>query len=235
MDQTNIVKVKRNALHLAKDFERLLKLYEKQESVNDGLREKLRQLRQQKEQKEKQVQLANRTIERLTVKRGDAEAQDAAKDSYIRRLEAKVFGMKTHEELELACREMEEKIEKLEQEVKNQEARAEQAEKRNADAEKESLYLKRGIQLAAEQLTKSSGKDVSSSMLLAVAHGQEEAISLARELAEAKEKSDGMEVALKAAREHLTSQHEVRAHLLWLHRTGCEWKYHFEHCSTCMD
>ena len=75
----------------------------------------------------------------------------------------------------------------------------------------ESELLKRGIKIAAEQLTSSSGSEVSSEMLLAVARGQEEAASLAEQLADAREKADDLSTALLAARNHLKSQHEVRA------------------------
>eukprot|EP00889_Picochlorum_renovo_P006256 jgi/Picre1/33286/NNA_008610.t1 len=209
VNQQDIVKVKKGAMDLAKEFEKMLKMYEKQELSNIELREKLKRVRQEKEMKEKQVKLANRTIERLSVKQGATEAEDAVKDAQIRRMERRLAALKSSTDLKQMCDDLEVRVRSLEQDVRIQEQKADDAEKRARDAEREVALLQRGIQVAAEQMTKSSGSDVSSSMLLAVAKGQEEAVSLSKKLADAQEKLEDMSKALVSARKHLTSQHEA--------------------------
>ena len=209
VNQQDIVKVKKGAMDLAKEFEKMLKMYEKQELSNIELREKLKRVRQEKEMKEKQVKLANRTIERLSVKQGATEAEDAAKDAQIRRMERKLAALKSSADLKQMCDDLELRVRSLEQDVRIQEQKADDAEKKARDAEREVALLQRGIQVAAEQMTKSSGCDVSSSMLLAVAKGQEEAVALSKNLADSQEKLEDMSKALVSARKHLTSQHEA--------------------------
>lgn len=210
VNQQDMVKVRKSAMDLAKEFDRLLKMYEKQELSNVGLRETLKKVRQEKDLKEKQVQLANRTIERLCVKQGTTEAEDAVKDAHIRRLETKLAAMRSSGELKTMCEELEVRVRGLEQDVQLQQEKTDAAERRAREAEKECELIKRSLQIAAEQMTKGgSGGDVSSSLLLAVAKGQEEAVSLSKELADAKNKMDEMESALVAARNHLKSQHEA--------------------------
>ena len=210
VNQQDLVKVRKGAMDLAKEFDRLLKMYEKQELANVGLRETLKKVRQEKDLKEKQVQLANRTIERLCVKQGSTEAEDAVKDAHIRRLETQLATMRSSGELKAMCEELEVRVRGLEQDVCVQEEKTDDAERRAREAEKECELMKRSLQIAAEQMTKGgSGGDVSSSLLLAVAKGQEEAVSLSKELADAKNRMDEMEGALVAARKHLKSQHEA--------------------------
>lgn len=206
----DMVKLKTGAMELAKEFDTLLRLYEKQDLANIGLRETLKQVRREKDMKEKQVQLANRTIERLSVKQGMTEAQDAVKDAHIRRLETKVATMRSSGELKRMCDELEVSVKKLEEQLKAQEEQMEEAGRRARDAERENEMLKRGIQIASDQLTAARGSDeVSPSLLLAVAKGQNEAVSLSKELADAKNTIEDMEKALLTARKHLTSQHDA--------------------------
>lgn len=212
VNQQDMVKLKAGAMELAKEFDTLLRLYEKQDLANMGLRETLKQLRREKEMKEKQVQLANRTIERLSVKQGMTEAQDAVKDAQIRRLETKVSAMRSSAELKSMCDELEMSVKNLEQQVKVQEERVEEAERRARDAEQENEMLKRAIQIASDELTKCQAHgldEVSPSLLLAVAKGQNEAVSLSKDLADAKNTIEDMEKALVSARKHLTSQHDA--------------------------
>lgn len=211
LEQRDAQALRKAAKSMAQDFERLLKLYEKQDISNADLREKVKRLRQEKEAKDKQVDLAHRTIERLTVGKGEIEAKDAAKESYIKHLESKMVSTKNIKELESAREALESKVLLLEHDVRVKEQLAMEAENKAVAVNEESELLKRGIKIAAEQLTSSSGSEVSSEMLLAVARGQEEAASLAEQLADAREKADDLSTALLAAKNHLKSQHEVRA------------------------
>jgi hypothetical protein len=190
-------------------FQNLLKLHERQETVVADLRAKLRHLRQDATTKDKKLELAHRTIERLSVDKHGLEAGDAAKKTYIRQLESRVTGMKSTSELELFCGQLQAEIQSLRSQIQISQEKANAAEDLAAEHQAETQYLRRGIQLAAEQLARSSGADISASMLLAVAQGQNEAVELSSQLAEAQGQVDEMAGALTAARTHLQAQHDA--------------------------
>lgn len=207
---------------MSRHIDKLIDLYEKESLKSLALRETVRKLRQEKALKERQVQLANRTIERLAVDRGTAEAQDATKDACIRRLQTQVsiLGKKddlNHNAEEMSC-EMAERVVRLESEVGSCKAERDAFEKRARDLEEENRKLKRAVQVASEVKLASAGaveereamhKANNDKLLLAVAKAQEEAIGLAKELAVAKNDTETMETALKKARDHLHKQHEA--------------------------
>lgn len=190
-------------------FQNLLKLHERQETVVADLRAKLRHLRQDATTKDKKLELAHRTIERLSVDKHGLESGDAAKKSYIRQLEYRVSGMKSTSELELMCGQLQAEIQALRSQLQISEEKAVASEEAAAQHQAETLFLRRGIQLAAEQLARSSGTDISASLLMAVAQGQNEAVELSSQLAESQGQVDEMAGALTAARTHLQAQHDA--------------------------
>jgi len=155
------------------------------------------------------LELAHRTIERLSVDKHGLEAGDAAKKTYIRQLECRVSGMKSTSELELMCGQLQAEIQALRSEIQISKEKAVAAEEAAAQHQSETLFLRRGIQLAAEQLARSSGTDISASLLMAVAQGQNEAVELSSQLAESQGQVDEMAGALTAARTHLQAQHDA--------------------------
>lgn len=190
-------------------FQNLLKLHERQETVVADLRAKLRHLRRDATTKDKKLELAHRTIERLSVDKHGLEAGDAAKKTYIRQLECRVSGMKSTSELELMCGQLQAEIQSLRSQIQISKEKAVAAEEAAAQHQSETLFLRRGIQLAAEQLARSSGTDISASLLMAVAQGQNEAVELSSQLAESQGQVDEMAGALTAARAHLQAQHDA--------------------------
>ena len=186
-----------------------MKLYERQETVIADLRGKLRLLRKDADSKDKQVELAHRTIERLSVEKNGLEAGDAAKKTYIRQLESRVTGMKGTTELRELCGEMQAEIQKLRAQLQLAEEKATAAEASMAAHQAETNLLQRGLQLAAEQLAKSTGNDISTTLLMNAAEGQNEAVELSSQLAESQAQIDEMAAALTAARAHLQTQHEA--------------------------
>ncbi len=186
-----------------------MKLHERQETVVADLRAKLRHLRQDATTKEKKLELAHRTIERLSVDKHGLQAGDAAKKTYIRQLESRVTGMKSTSELELMCGQLQAEIQSLRSQLQISKEKAIAAEEVAAKHQAETQFLRRGIQLAAEQLARSSGTDISASMLMAVAQGQHEAVELSSQLAETQGQVDEMAGALTAARTHLQAQHDA--------------------------
>lgn len=205
-----------------KHIDKLTSLYEKEHLSNLTLRETVRKLRQSSSLTARQVQLANRTIERLAIDRGSTEAQDAAKDACIRRLQTQVAVLSKRGELnetaeELSC-EMAERVVRLGLELDAEKAQRETLEKAVRDLEEDNRKLKRAVQVASEVQVAAEGaseereavhKANNNKLLLAVAKAQEEAIGLAKELAAAKNERETMEGALKTARDHLTKQHEA--------------------------
>ena len=207
---------------MSRHIDRLIDLYEKESLKTLTLRETVRKLRQEKALKERQVQLANRTIERLAVDRGTTEAQDATKDACIRRLQTQVAVLGKKGDLnqtaeEMSC-EMAERVVRLELEVGSCKAERDAFEKRVRDLEEENRKLARAVQVSSEVKLAATGaveerealhKANNDKLLLAVAKAQEEAIGLAKELAVAKNDTETMEAALKKARDHLQKQHEA--------------------------
>jgi hypothetical protein len=63
------------------------------------------------------------------------------------------------------------------------------AEEGAAAARLDASLLRRGVELAAEQLTRAGGADVSAAVVLAAVRGQDEAAGLAAELADAREQA----------------------------------------------
>ena len=212
----------RSPHELTSHIDKLISLYEKEHLSNLSLRETVRRLRQEKQLQTRQVGLANRTIERLAVDKGTTEAQDAAKDACIRRLQTQVAVLGKRGELndvaeEMSC-EMAERVVRLELEVASGKAGREAVEKSLRDLEEENRKLKRAVQVASEVRVAAEGaseerealhKENTNKLLLAVAKAQEEAIGLAKELAVIKNEKETMEAALKTARDHLTKQHDA--------------------------
>lgn len=190
-------------------LQNLLKLYERQETIIADLRAKLRLLRKDVETKDKQVELAHRTIERLSVDKNGLEAGDAAKKTYIRQLESRVAGMKGTTELREVCGEMQAEIQKLRAQLKLAEEKTTAAEAAAEAQQAEMQLLQRGLQLAAEQLAKSVGSDVPANLFINAAEGQSQAVELSAQLAESQAQLDEMATALTAARAHLQTQHEA--------------------------
>ena len=207
---------------MSRHIDKLITLYEKESLKTLTLRETVRKLRQEKALKERQVQLANRTIERLAVDRGTAEAQDAAKDACIRRLQTQVAVLGKKGDLnetaeEMSC-ELAERVVRLEMQMAACKAERDDFEKRTRDLEEENKKLKRAVQVASEVKLAAKGvveerealhKANNDRLLLAVAKAQEEAVGLAKELATSKNETETMETALKKARDHLQKQHEA--------------------------
>jgi hypothetical protein len=208
---------------MCKYIDTLVSMYEKEHLSNLKLRETLRRVRQEKSLKDRQVQLANRTIERLAVHRGTTEAQDAIKDAQIRRLKTHLSVLEERGDLKDACEELEERVRALEAEIADQRASVDESDQIRRALEEENLVLKRGVQLASDlgvcgsggksgrtdRVDAGGGNENTTSLLLAVAKSQEEAVKLAKELALVKNEKQEMEGALRQAREHLEKQHDA--------------------------
>ena len=169
----------------------------------------MKHVRQQAAAKDKQLDLAHRTIQRIAVDKNGLEVDDAAKKSYIRQLESRVAGMKSSADLYQLCAELQVEIQSLKDAMQYAEEKASIAEQASVQHQGEAEFLRRGIQLAAEQLARSTGTDITAAMLMSVAQGQSEAIELSSQLAEYQAQIDEMASALTAARSHLQMQHDA--------------------------
>jgi hypothetical protein len=143
-------------------------LHERQETTALDLRHKLKLLRQEGAAKEKQLELAHRTIERLAVGNSGLEAGAASDKAYIRRLEAQVLAARGASELESRCAQLHAEAESLRCQLLAADQRATAAEEQAREKTSDVEFLRRGVELAAEQLTRSAGANVSATMLLSV-------------------------------------------------------------------
>jgi hypothetical protein len=186
-----------------------LRLHGKQESTIADLRTKIKHLRQDNLSKEKQLGLAHRTIERLAVDKRGLEAGEAARKAYIRQLESRLAMVKTPSELKKLCVQQEKEIASLQEELQTANQAMAAAHEEAQAHRTQVLLLQRSVHIAAEQLSKSAGTDMSSELLLTTAQYQEEKNRVSQELQEAHKKLEEMSAALHAARSHLESQHEA--------------------------
>lgn len=190
-------------------LQNLLRLHGKQESTIADLRTKIKHLRQDNLSKEKQLGLAHRTIERLAVDKRGLEAGEAARKAYIRQLESRLAMVKTPSELKKLCVQQEKEIACLQEELQTANQATAAAHEEAQAHRTQVLLLQRSVHIAAEQLSKSAGTDMSSELLLTTAQYQEEKNRVSQELQEAHKKLEEMSAALSAARSHLESQHEA--------------------------
>lgn len=190
-------------------LQNLLKLHERQESVIADLRAKLKQLRRDGATRDKQLELAHRTVERLSISKNSVEAGEAANKAYIRQLETRIAGMNSASDLHTLCKSLQTEVKQLKQQVKESHSRAAAAEDEAWRHQQEAQLSRRGLELAAEQLSRSTASDISATMLMAVSQSHEEAVTLASQLAERQEQIDQMTQALAAARAHLHAQHDA--------------------------
>jgi hypothetical protein len=186
-----------------------LRLHGKQESTIADLRTKIKHLRQDNLSKEKQLGLAHRTIERLAVDKRGLEAGEAARKAYTRQLESRLAMVKTPSELKKLCVQQEKEIASLQEELQTANQATAAAYEEAQAHRTQVLLLQRSVHIAAEQLSKSAGTDMSSELLVTTAKYQEEKNRLSQELQEAHRKLEEMSAALHAARSHLESQHEA--------------------------
>lgn len=188
----------------------LMKLYGRQESVLADLRAKLKTLRHDSAAKEKQLELAHRTIERLAVDKHGLEAGAAAKKTYIKQLESRVSALKEAEELRAQNARLQEEVLALRKDAQLSKQQTEAAQEEAAAQAEEIALLRRSIQIASEQLSRSAaGTQISDDLLIAVAHGRNEASALSLRLADSQTELADMSEALTAARSHLETQHDA--------------------------
>lgn len=150
-------------------LQNLLKLYERQEGAVADLRHKLKQARGDMNEKAKQLDLAHRTIERMAVSKSGLEATSAAEKAYMRQLESRLLALKGASELDQRCAQLKSEVDGLRAQLVACEQRCHSAEEDARQQRTDGELLRRGIELAAEQLTRSAGADVSSTVLMAVA------------------------------------------------------------------
>lgn len=76
-DSSELVQLRRKSAAISRDFGTLLTAHERQEASVTDLRLKVRALRQQLEARDKSLELARRTLDRLSLEKGQLEAETA--------------------------------------------------------------------------------------------------------------------------------------------------------------
>eukprot|EP00887_Chlorella_sp_A99_P003111 scaffold9.g3111.t1 len=171
----------------------------------------VRQLRVDGEAKDKQLDLARRTVERLTGEKAALESTAAADKALIRKLESRLLAAKGAVDLQAKCSDLRSQLDVAVHRLSEAEARAHSAEEAAQHLERDVALLQRGIELAAEQLTRAAGVEVPTTLLMAVARGQEEAMALSVQLADAHQQVGQMAAALEQAKAHLQQQQQLVA------------------------
>ncbi|KAL4427721.1 hypothetical protein ABPG75_001810 [Micractinium tetrahymenae] len=208
---SELAQLRKKAGQMGRDFQTLLSAHERQEAAVADLRQKVRQLRSELEGREKALELARRTVERLMAEKGALEAGAAGTQAYVRKLEARLLSVRGAVELQQICRDLKGQLDSQAHALHEAEARASAAEEAARVAALDAACLKRGLELAAEQLTRSAGAEVPGTLLKAVARGQEEALELSVQLSDAKQQVAQLTSALEQARAHLQAQQTALA------------------------
>jgi uncharacterized protein YhaN len=93
----------------------------------------------------------------------------AGTQAYVRKLEARLLSVKHAAELQQHCAQLKSQLDQMAHALHEAERRAEKAEAEAQQSHLDAACVKRGLELAAEQLTKSVGAEVPSTLLQAVA------------------------------------------------------------------
>ncbi|KAI7842691.1 hypothetical protein COHA_003622 [Chlorella ohadii] len=210
-DAAELLQLRRKAAAMSADFAKLLGTHERTEAAVVDLRQKVRQLREELGAKDKGLELARRTIERLSSKKAGLESAAAGTQAYVRKLEARLLSVRHAAELEQRCAQLKGQLERQELALVAAEERATAAEAALHKSQLDVACLKRGLELAAEQLTRSAGAEVPGTLLRAVARGQEEALGLSGQLSDARQQVSTLAAALEQARAHLEAQQTALA------------------------
>ncbi|KAL0033211.1 hypothetical protein WJX79_009936 [Trebouxia sp. C0005] len=151
-------------------------------------KERYRGLRAAMGDKDKQLDLAKRTIERLSCQCNAMEAGVATDKAYARKLEAKLSASKSISDLHARCSQYKLKLRELAQELDEAESRTASVHE-IADVRADEVgTLRQALQIKASELSKQAGADIHSRLLYAVAKSREEGLALAVQLAECKER-----------------------------------------------
>ena len=198
-----------NNVALPKDMSNLLRQHERQEAVSKDLREKLRSTRMTLGTKERALETAHKTIGRLSSENRSLQDKHAAALARVKRLETQLERLKNVSALQDACSKLKTEVDVQRMKAEDAQALAKRTQEELEHSKNEVELLQRAVQMAAEQLTQSSGIDVGASLLEAAAQGQQEASFLSRKLADSDERVTDMKNALRLAKLHLRAQHEA--------------------------
>ncbi|CAD7698957.1 unnamed protein product [Ostreobium quekettii] len=172
-DQTKL----KNELHgLRRDFKELTRHHGRAEDTVWRLRERLKDLRVEGSAKDRSLDIAKRSVDRLTSEKQRLEARE------------------------------------LEEEVRACEARLHASEEVCRHRGEEAQHLQRALDLKAKELSMDAGTDVHSRLLYAVAKGEEECVSLASQLADARGAVRRMEEQLRQNEEESKKLREQSNH-----------------------
>lgn len=137
----------------------------------DEMREQVKTSRLELKSKTRELTLALGSIERLSTERHHSEATLSSHKEKIRRLEARLATID-------ASSSQHQLIERLQQAVEEAEHQLQHAQQTARQLSQENTYLRQGIQLAAQELTRRSGSNIPGDLIETLARTQEELRSL---------------------------------------------------------
>lgn len=194
---------------MEKEISGLVTYRNKDQDERDNLRQKLRVTRQELDHSNRQLLLAQKTIDRLSSDRSTIEATVTADKEQLRKLEAKLVTARPVGGAGAALAAAQEEASQLHKALEHTQKRMEDAERECERYKQENSALLTGIEIAAEELTRRSGTDISARLLEGIGRAKDEASRTQSCLESSKQKEVHVREALEQARRMLESQHET--------------------------
>ncbi|GMH36001.1 hypothetical protein BSKO_03869 [Bryopsis sp. KO-2023] len=221
-ERHNQAKLRNELSGLRKDFKELSRHHDRAENQVWDLRDKLKGIKSDASSKDKQLDLARRTVDRLTAEKSRLEANVANDKAYIRKLEAKISTLKSSVELQSRCGFFKNKVRELEEDLRASEARLRASEEVAFHKTEEVRNLQRALDIKAQELSIDAGVDVHSRLLFAVAKGEDECVRLAMQLSD-------LRGTLRRMEEQLQQSESSAAGLKTENETTGERALHLQH------
>eukprot|EP00884_Botryococcus_braunii_P006762 jgi/Botrbrau1/16087/Bobra.7_2s0056.1 len=190
----------------------LTRLNVRAESKADELRGIVRALRTQLQAKQKQLDLAERTLERLSAERCTSDAEAASGRACIRKLEAKLAVARDLSGLQLRCSHYQLKLRQALDRERAMESRRADAEEEAERTCEEAAALRKALEIHVEDFRGRTGADVHSQLLYGITKGREEAVKLKKEVVDERERAARLQDALAEAQREID---DLKAMVEW--------------------
>ncbi|WIA15494.1 hypothetical protein OEZ85_002132 [Tetradesmus obliquus] len=183
----------------ARDRQDLAKRYEAKDQKCNELRDKLKVTKAALSSKERELDMAQRLLQKLGQEKGQLRDEVAESKVYTRKLEARLDELKGQADLSSKLQVAKGKAHDLQQQLVSATAELEAAGQVVQQRDKEVDRLNRALDIRASELSQEAGgADIPAQLLHSLAESREESLALAKQLAAAK--SDVHKLRASAAR-----------------------------------
>ncbi|WIA35697.1 hypothetical protein OEZ86_004103 [Tetradesmus obliquus] len=183
----------------ARDRQDLAKRYEAKDQKCNELRDKLKVTKAALSSKERELDMAQRLLQKLGQEKGQLRDEVAESKVYTRKLEARLDELKGQADLSSKLQVAKGKAHDLQQQLVTATAELEAARQVVQQRDKEVDRLNRALDIRASELSQEAGgADIPAQLLHSLAESREESLALAKQLAAAK--SDVHKLRASAAR-----------------------------------